>query len=138
MEEQNKTTEENNPEQAVSAENVSGDVQQNAPSEKNKNEGGGNKEGNDNFIAALSYLGLLILIPILTKKDDEFVQFHIKQGIILLIVWFVGMVVFMIPIFGQLAALALLVVTIIAFVKALNGDRWEIPVVADWAKKINL
>ena len=31
-------------------------------------------------LACLSYLGILILIPLIAAKDDEFVQFHVCQG----------------------------------------------------------
>ena len=96
----------------------------------------GNAE--DGFIAALSYLGILVLIPLLTKKDNDFVQFHIKQGLVLLVVWVVGWIVFWIPIIGWILALALFVCTIIAFVQALLGKRWEIPLIGEFAKKINL
>ena len=32
------------------------------------------------IFACLSYLCILVLIPTFTMKDDEFVQFHVKQG----------------------------------------------------------
>ena len=28
----------------------------------------------------LSYLGILVLIPLIAARDDEFVQFHVRQG----------------------------------------------------------
>ena len=31
-------------------------------------------------LACLSYLGILILIPLIAARDDEFVQFHVRQG----------------------------------------------------------
>ncbi len=31
-------------------------------------------------LACLSYLGILVLIPLIAAKDDEFVQFHVRQG----------------------------------------------------------
>src|SRR5690349_10251790 len=63
----------------------------------------------NNLLAAVSYVWLLSIVMLIIKKDDEFIQFHAKQGVILLIatalafipgigwlVWFfavVGMVV---------------------------------------------
>ena len=32
------------------------------------------------LLACLSYLGILVLIPLIAAKDDEFVQFHVRQG----------------------------------------------------------
>ncbi len=40
---------------------------------------------NNKGITYLSYLGILALIPFMSKKDDEFVQFHAKQGLNLFI-----------------------------------------------------
>ena len=42
-------------------------------------------EGNK-LMAVLSYLGILVLIPILAAKDSPFAKFHATQGINLLIV----------------------------------------------------
>lgn len=54
-----------------------------SPEEKedDKNEG-------VNALAVISYLGILCLVPLLTKKDDKFTQFHAKQGLALLIAEF--------------------------------------------------
>lgn len=39
------------------------------------------KDVNDNkAISILSYLGLLLLIPLFVKKDSEYCKFHVKQG----------------------------------------------------------
>ena len=38
-----------------------------------------------NIMAFISYIGILCLVPILTKEKDEFVLFHAKQGLILFI-----------------------------------------------------
>ena len=32
------------------------------------------------LLACLSYLGILVLIPLIAARDDEFVQFHVRQG----------------------------------------------------------
>ena len=44
------------------------------------------------LMGILSYLGILVLVPFLTKKDSPFAQYHAKQGITLCIVW-VGYVI---------------------------------------------
>jgi fumarate reductase subunit D len=89
-------------------------------------------------MAAISYLWVLCLVPLLTKKDSPFVQAHAKQGLVLFIVEVIGTFVFWIPIFGQLLALVVLIVAIVGFVKALNGEYWEIPGVKEILKAINL
>lgn len=51
-----------------------------------------------NALAVASYLGPLCLAPLLTREEDEFVRFHMKQGMVLLLcevaVWFIFRVLF--------------------------------------------
>ena len=89
-------------------------------------------------IAALSYVWVLCLVPLLGKRDSEYAQFHAKQGLVLFIIEILAGLVAWFPIFGQLFMLVLLVVAIMGIVKTLNGDWWEIPYIYDWSKKINL
>jgi len=35
-------------------------------------------------LAWLSYLGILLLIPLLVNRENEYSKFHVKQGIVLL------------------------------------------------------
>ena len=93
------------------------------------------RDAEDNkTVAVLSYFWILFLIPLLTKKDSKFCQFHAKQGLILfivsLIVWF--------PIVGQLVSLVLLLICVIGIVKTYNGEYWKIPYIHDWSKKIKI
>jgi len=85
-------------------------------------------------VAALSYIWLLFLIPMLLKKDSKFCQFHAKQGLILflfsLIAWF--------PIIGWLVGLAIIIISVMGIVKTLAGESWEVPFIYDLSKKINL
>ncbi len=89
-------------------------------------------------VAALSYIGPLFFIPLFLKRESPFCQFHAKQGLAFFVLWIIGWIVFWFPIFGQLAMLILAIVNIYAFVKAIQGERWEAPVVGDLAKKINI
>ena len=97
------------------------------------------KDVEDNkIIACLSYVGILFLIPLLAKKESKFSQEHAKQGLILFIVWIIGSFIFWFPLIGWLLGLALLVVDVIAFIKCLMGEFWEVPVLGALRKKINL
>ena len=42
-------------------------------------------EGKINPLAILCYFGILLIIPWMMAKDDEFVKFHVKQGLTLLL-----------------------------------------------------
>ena len=95
-------------------------------------------------MAAISYLGVLCLIPLIFAKDSAFAQYHAKQGLVLAII---GIVVRMladllwrVPFGGALTSLvyiALLVITIMGILKALKGEKFEIPMVSEWAAKIH-
>ena len=93
------------------------------------------KASDSNLMAALSYLWILSVVMLLVKKDDEFVQFHAKQGLVLFIA---GIVFMIIPIIGWLANLVVFLAVIVGFIKAIQGERYEMPLVGDLAKKINI
>ncbi|MBU2566619.1 DUF4870 domain-containing protein [Patescibacteria group bacterium] len=101
------------------------------------------KDIEDNkIIAALSYIGILCLIPLLAKKDSKFAQEHGKQGLVLLLAFVANMIISMIPILGWLAGfvigIALLIFAVIGLIKTLMGEFWEIPLLGQYRNKINL
>jgi len=101
------------------------------------------KDVQDNkLIAALSYIGILCLVPLLAKKDSKFAQEHGKQGLVLFIAVIAIMVVGWIPIIGWIVgffgSIALLIVGLIAFIKCLMGEFWEIPYLGQYRNKFKL
>lgn len=84
--------------------------------------------------ALLSYLHILFLIPLLAKKDSKFAQFNAKQGLVMFILEFFVWI----PVLGWLLGIALFIVWIIAVIKVLQGQYWKIPVIGDYAEKINI
>jgi len=92
----------------------------------------------DKVHLVLAYIGLLCLIPLLTVKDSPFVQWHAKQGLVLSLVGFGSM---FLGVLGPLAYLncllwpAMFVMAIMGIVKAMQGQRWRIPLVADLSEK---
>ncbi len=94
-----------------------------------------------NVMLVLSYIGLLALIPLLTKREDREIQWHAKHGLVLTAFFFVIWVVisiitsvgigcffvFLYPIVG----ITWLVVVILSITKALKGERFLIPGVSD-------
>jgi len=108
--------------------------------------------GDRTMMLVLSYLGLLALIPLLTKKEDREIQWHAKNGLALAVAWIVVLIVWEIisfvlaRIFGPLACLgsiagcllglAFLVADIMAMIKAINGQRMRFPVITDMAEKM--
>ncbi len=86
-------------------------------------------------VAALSYIWILFLVPLLLKRKSEFAQFHAKQGMVMFLLSFLTII----PLFGQLLFFVLLIVSVISIVKVVkNGEWWEIPFVYEWSKKFNV
>lgn len=113
-------------------------------------------------LAWLSYLGILLLVPMLTQRQNPYTMFHVRQGIVILGLWIVGFIVGIlqiilhiivglmdIPYAGccvdtslgvvQIAIyLFALVLSIIGIVKSLGGELWKIPLLGGIAEKIKL
>ncbi|MCK5415804.1 hypothetical protein KAI92_00060 [Candidatus Parcubacteria bacterium] len=94
------------------------------------------KEEKERVAAALSYVWILCLVPLLGNRDSKFAQFHAKQGLVIFALETVGVLFYWFPLFGQVLALAFLVISVLGAVKAYNGEWWKIPYVYDWSKKI--
>lgn len=95
------------------------------------------KDIEDNkLVAALAYI--VFFIPLLAAKDSKFAKEHAKQGLVLLIVsviiWIAGMVIPVIGwfIIGPLGSLLVLVIALVAIIKTLQGEFWEIPVIGQY------
>jgi uncharacterized membrane protein len=103
-------------------------------------------DSNRSIMIVLSYLWVLTLIPLLMEKDDAEVQWHAKHGLVLLvaeiILWVVLAIVGLIPVLGCILVpvwfalgVAIIVVHIICIVKGLNGERFLIPGVSQYADR---
>jgi uncharacterized membrane protein len=103
-------------------------------SEENKNYDAKKDADENKLWGVLAYLGILVLIPLLAKKDSKFAQFHAKQGLVMLIAEFFVWV----PVFGWILGLLLFITWIVAIIKVLSGEMWKIPVVGDLAEKFNI
>ncbi len=97
------------------------------------------KDIEDNkLVAALSYVGILVFVPLLLKKDSKYAYEHAKQGLMIFIAGLVGSFVFWIPVIGWILAIALFIVDVIALVKCLQGEFWEVPGIGPLRNKFNL
>lgn len=92
-------------------------------------------------MAVLAYIGPLVIVSYIMGKDNPFVKYHIKQGLVLLVLevglWFVGkMLFFLWPLIG-IVNLALLVLAIVGIINAVNKKEKELPLVGSFAKHFN-
>lgn len=96
----------------------------------------------DRLMAAIGYLGILCLVPLLLKKDSAFAMHHGKQGLIILIAWIALWVGNIIPVLGQivwaLGSIVLVILIIVGMVNALQGKLWDMPVLGKYAKHMKL
>jgi uncharacterized membrane protein len=100
----------------------------------------------------LSYFGILALIPLLVEKNDSEVQWHAKHGLVLTICWVVLSVGLWVVGFAAAAAFAplgcvvslvnlalvvgILIIHVTCIIKGLNGERFKVPVLSDFAEKL--
>ncbi|HSX24808.1 MAG TPA: hypothetical protein VLG69_02500 [Candidatus Andersenbacteria bacterium] len=84
---------------------------------------------NDYLVAALSYVGVLVLIPVISQEIKKpFVLFHVKQGsIILLLEILAGICAQWFPKTSSVIFLGLLVLSVVAFFYTVQGEQWKIP-----------
>lgn len=107
----------------------------------------GQRSSDQTVMLVLSYLGILALIPLLVEKEDSEVQWHAKHGLTLMVGWVVLSVAIAmlaaIPFVGAFLGcavmpflwLVILIVHIVAIVKALKGERLIVPVISDFVDK---
>lgn len=81
--------------------------------------------------AVLSYFWIISLVALAARKNNEFIRHHANQGALL----FAFSLLMWVPIFGWLLGVAVFVLAIIGVIKALKGEKWEMPLVGDMAKK---
>lgn len=91
------------------------------------------------LMAALSYVGVLVFIPLLTKKNDPFVYWHAKQGLVMFIAIVVALVAASwIEVVGILLFAVLMLADLVALVKALLGKQWPIPVIFQLSQRVKI
>lgn len=99
---------------------------------------------NNKVMAVLSYIGILVLIPILAAKESPFARFHANQGLILflceiifavanmilcVIFAFLGPLVLLWTLVAALVNIAFLVLLILGIVNAAQGMAKELPLI---------
>ena len=111
----------------------------------------GAQSSNRGIMIVLSYLWLLALVPLLVEKEDKEVQWHAKHGIVLMVaeivLWIaVTIVSFILGAMSMALGcvvslltfglwLGILVVHVLCIVKGVNGQRFIIPGVSEYASR---
>ena len=94
------------------------------------------------LMGILCYLGPLVLVSLIVAKDDPFVKFHIKQGLVLLvieaIVWVVSWFTWMLWPLYELVNLGTLILSIVGIVHVAQGEQKELPLVGEYASNFKI
>lgn len=107
---------------------------------------GGSVSPNRTIMLVLSYLGFLGLIPLLVEKNDPEVQWHAKHGlvifaaeialfIVLIFLHFIPFLGWMFTCINCVLPLIILVFHIFLIVQAVNGKRFLIPGLSEFADR---
>ena len=84
-------------------------------------------------MAALSYLGVLCFVPLVMNKDDEFVYFHSKQGLVIWMWSVLAVFALHLPGIGKwlfsISLLAVACLSVIGICSVLFNRAWKLPVV---------
>ena len=99
----------------------------------------------------LSYLWPLALVPLLVEKDDPEIQWHAKHGIVLMVAEIIILIAFamvtsivslatfglgcVLSVFVIFLWIAILAVHVYAIITGLNGTRFLIPGVSEYADR---
>ena len=94
-----------------------------------------NPFANERFMGAVSYFGILCLVPLLAGRKSAFTRYHAKQGFLL---FAIESAVGWIPLVGWLIMLACVVASVAGALAALQGREWEVPVIGRYAKQLQL
>ena len=96
-------------------------------------------------MAALSYAGPLLLVPLLVKRDQSFVQYHLRQGIVLFGLYLAIQIVMSMFMFTMLmwpvmniVNLGILVLMILGVVNVVKKQEKALPLIGSLASYIKL
>jgi fumarate reductase subunit D len=115
---------------------------ENTQQETNQTPQGSKQKSQVDIIALISYIGVLCVVPLFVKSQDEFVKFHAKQGLIL----FIGevatyilslMTPFLVPLWF-LVNLGWLILSIFGIINVVKNEKKQLPIIGQFADKIKI
>ena len=93
---------------------------------------------NSKLMAAIAYVGPLIIVSYVMAKDDPFVKFHIKQALVLFVIeialWVFGMMSLPFYMIINLLNLGVFILAVIGIISAVRGEEKELPLVGKFSK----
>ena len=86
----------------------------------------------DRSAAAMSYVWILCLYPLLFKRKSAFIRFHAKQGLALFVIETLSFLFFVL---APIVIIICIVLSLIGIKASLEGKYWKLPLVGDKLQK---
>ena len=89
-------------------------------------------------MSILSYIGILVLIPLLSAKNNEIVKFHVRQGLVLLVlevaIWIISEMVWILNPILNIVEIVIVILSIVGIVNVLHKKQVALPLIGQFAK----
>lgn len=93
------------------------------------------------FLAICAYIGPLVILSFLFGKENAFVKFHTKQGLVLfsieVILWLFGTMFYSVWGLVHLVNLFIFVLSIVGIVNVVGKKEKELPLIGHLSKNFN-
>lgn len=92
--------------------------------------------------AAMGYMWVLCFLPLFLKRDDDYVLFHARQGLLLFVGWCFFLLVSVSPFLGHplwhLGNALVAILAVMGIYRAVTGVRWKMPLLGAAAQDMML
>ena len=92
------------------------------------------------ILASMSYLGVLCFASLITARDDGFVQFHARQGLVIWMGSMFALLVLHVPVLGEWVfgtlSMVVLAYSVLGIASVLFQRAWKLPLVSWVAERI--
>lgn len=99
----------------------------------------GPEHNNKLLFGVLAYLGPLVIVSYFMAKQDPFVKFHIKQGLVVfcieIIVWILSSIFWQMWMVINIVNLGTLVLSVIGIINVLQNQEKQLPLVGQFGAK---
>ncbi len=103
----------------------------------------GQSSPNQRLLAAMSYVWVLFVFPLLLGRGNDFVQHHARQGIVLFVFEIITILLALVPFFGwfifaPLGTFASVIFAVAGAKSALEGKMWNMPFLGAYARRMKI
>lgn len=84
----------------------------------------------------LTIIGYIIAIS--SKKDDKYVMFYAKQGLVIFLIWIIAGIFYWIPFIGWILMVFVTILWLMSWINALSGEKRDTWLVQDLVRKLKI